>query len=324
MTLKHISLLLTVVVVLLFIVAISYSSPSKKLRIENSANLAPLHLKRIKTLVGKLKKESLEDSLKLMCTDLDAFGDPGYDHGNGDGFDYKFLKMLSNRRSVKLLQDLHVLQDVERHRILSSVFDKMLGEQQRVIYSMIESPSPAKATREYHTRKHGITWAMFATAEMDRTEELARQVDALEKLRQSILVRCELNGITLEPLVDYALNDPFPDDVAVLNTMLHNLLKRGSFPNALAGLKHRYLPLIKFDAPANTFDMYMQPTDKPRLPDCIERADVWKEISIFKWERELSQPANLEAALRGDERPQFNHRKIRLALVRSLLSGISH
>ena len=80
---------------------------------------------------------------------------------------------------------------------------------------------------------------------------------------------------------------------------------------------------MKFDAPANTFDLYMTPTDEPYLPNSMEKVDVWREISVFKWEYELSQPENVEAVLRGNAQPLFNHRKTRLALVRSLLTSLN-
>ena len=310
-------------IVIVSIVSYAYMPPSPPPRIENRANLRPHHLKRIKLLVEKLKKETLADSLNLLTIDLNAFGNPGFKRSAGDKLDVIFLKMLSNRRSIKLLQDLQLLKEEDRIRILSSAFNQMLRDQKKAVYSMIAFPNPAKANVEYYGRKYGITWALFASAEFASTKELGRQLDELELLRREITTEYKLKGGEDKHILNYFVKDPFPDDVAALNAMLHHILRKGSDAKAIAGLNRCYLPLIKYDAPANTFDVYISPTEERRLPSWLEKKDVWREISVFKWEYELSNPENMDAIRNDNAKPSYGHQKKRMEYVRSLLTNLA-
>ncbi len=316
-------LVMSFAIVMVTIISFAYMTPSPPPRIENRANLRPHHLKRIKLLVERLKKETLGDSLKILTFDMDAFGDPGFKRSAGDKLDVVFLTMLSNRRSVKLMQDLQLLKEEDRIKILSSAFNQMLRDQKMVVYSMIAHPNPEKANGRYYATKYGITWALFASAEFANAKELGRQLDELERLRQEITEEYEKKGGKEKYALRYFVTDPFPDDVAVLNAMLHHILKKGNDAKALASLNRCYLPLIKYDAPANTFDVYISPTDEPRLPSWLERKDVWRGISIFKWEYELSGPENIDAIRNDKAKPSYGHQKKRLEYVRSLLSNLT-
>jgi hypothetical protein len=300
------------------LVAFTFNLPSKKPAIENLAGLPPFKLKRIKTLIGVLRKESLDGSLRKMGQDLGGFA-VAY-HARNFEQPSDFVLMLSSRRTSKLLQEYASLSEFERNRVLPSNLESMIFAQEKHVYSLVAGS--AKEDAPYVNRKFGITLLLFAIAEFGSTKDLGKYLDTLAIIQQNVRNKCDVMGVTNRYSVSHLVEDPFPCDLTVLNVMLHHLLKKGSYSSAIAGLKHGMFLIVKFDAPANTFDLDLAPPINAGLPSSIPKQDVLKEIEVFTWDYPLCQPDNLEDTLKGGD-PSFKHQKTRLEYVRSLLLSIS-
>ncbi len=300
------------------VIAFTFITPSKTPRIENLAGLPPFKLKRIKILVEAMKKESLDDSLKKIGQDLG--GDTVSYHRDTGEHPSDFIMMLSGRRTSKVLQECDSLSAIDRNNFLSSNLETMMVAQKKHVYSIIARSAQEDAS--YWNRKFGITFLLFAVSEFGSAKDLRRHLDTLAVIRQNVRERCEVMGVTNRYSVSHLAEDPFPNDLSVLNIMLHHLLKKGRYTSAIVGLKHGTFPVVKFVAPANTFDLDLAPPAKSGLPSCIPKEDVLKEIEVFTWDYPLSEPDNLEDTLKGGD-PSFKHQKTRIEYVRSLLVSIS-
>lgn len=153
-----------------------------------SNNGSPEHRARIDSLISAIQSETLEQSCKRLYESTDQYFYPGYTSGK-KAHQLNLEVMLSNRRSVKVIEELVQLSDEVRDIECEKRFDQLLGVHTSALRAACRHAEDASAPKNEQSLKStqlALCAVMFATAKAASTRLLVSQCDALAALRIEI------------------------------------------------------------------------------------------------------------------------------------------
>lgn len=221
----------------------------------------PVLRARINERIATLKKESLDQSFEQLINDDQQYFWPDY-HVDVLGAQLDLERMLSTRRSPKVLQSLAKLTPIEREakckQLFATAFQAHTNAEYAVLQRRKDPSSPAPKVHIEATRL-ALCAAMFATADFGQRDILSDQFAQLDRFRVGF---SPLLGTSFMDNVvrDWAL----PDNrfqVNVLRLLAERdpsdggkLLRQVVEECAKANMKEKSIPVVGWDAQTTWFE----------------------------------------------------------------------
>ena len=159
-------------------------------------NVNPVHRQRIDEFVSALRGENLGQSISNLVTTNWQYDYPGFHTGRAFA-QVNLEEMLSNRRSVKVLQSIGALPQEQRESACQSLFSvafQIHTNALRMICDQIENPSAPTNHQSLRVTQIAMGTAMLAAADNGLNAVLSAQFDQLDSLRKTMQTRADALG----------------------------------------------------------------------------------------------------------------------------------
>jgi hypothetical protein len=227
---------------------------------------------RVSKLVSVLKRESLDDSFKMLIEDSDQYYFPGY-IGVGKQQESNLETMLSSRRSVKFLQDLAALRGARRLARCEELFSEAFRIHTNTAQEWLresEDPSAPGSRLSMVPTKATLCATMFATADFGYAEAVSRQFGSLDEFQRK--TEEYISARQLPESEANSLRGRLPDHRFQLN-ILHilvarrgegggNILKQVEEECRANGMTTSVVPIVPWNARVTWFDRRIVEEDK--------------------------------------------------------------
>jgi len=252
--------------------------------------LERLHRQRVDDFVAILGQETFQESVSNLLTDRDRYSYPGFvsqikgDQGN-------LLEMLSNRRCLKVIEQLAALPAIEREAQCSQIFDHFLDVHVSAIQVALihaEDPTKPENKQSLWATQLSICAVMFASAKFGSTDELLREKRKLDDSQAAIQHQLLERRTPFSPSFVLAMQRyAVPDHRCLLNLLYMQGQRQGApIPERIGvicrGLVKGHLPITKWDASVTYFDLAHR---MGRVP--IDTAAGGMDVEVYAWPEEI-------------------------------------
>jgi hypothetical protein len=156
----------------------------------------PVHRQRIDDFVRTLRGEQLDQSISNLVTTNWQYDYPGFHTGRAFA-QVNLEQMLSNRRSVKVLQSIDSLPQEQKEAICRSLFAvafQVHTNALRMICDQIENPSAPTNRQSFRVTQIAMGTAMLAAADNGLKAVLSQQFEQLDSLRKTTEMHADALG----------------------------------------------------------------------------------------------------------------------------------
>ena len=277
------------IAVLLAFIATKQKRPQESPRV--SLNVAMVHQHPGKEKAqAVLAREDLTKSVAEVTGDEAQYLTPGYwPVDRTASIDLEM--MLSNRRVIKLMQDIKNLPDdlreVECRRLFAVSFQKHTNACRTVVLHVLNPTSP-KNEQSMLSTKMGLSAALFITAEIGRLDILGEQFKTLDQWCNEI----EPLAYVPHPRAGQTLENAWiaPDFRLQVNVLRLGVLRAGKEDTlskvdlelVSIGMKTNYLSIVPWNAKTTEFEI---------LPDSpLDTSKGLVKYQLYDWDRAYRRP----------------------------------
>jgi hypothetical protein len=181
----------------------------------------PEQRQRIDRIIAELGSETFDESVGLLA-EPSSYYSPGF-QSQKKADQTNIEEALSNRRCVKILNELEMLSESDREARCRQAFDLVFRTHCNAMRAGLrhaEDPSSPKNTQSLRASQLGLCTAMLATARHASTEALKIQFAALDNFEDEIDQRLTKEAKSFSPnVVLVARGYCTPDNRAQLNVL---------------------------------------------------------------------------------------------------------
>lgn len=222
--------------------------------------------------LAALKQEDLSQSIQVIITGgIEQYLIPG-SRSSAYGRPPDLDRMLSNRRVIKVMQDIQALPEDERGQECNRLFSKALLAHTNACRTVImheQNPSSPANRQSMLSSKMGLSAALFITAELGRLDLLGKQLKTLDEWNKEI----EPLAYTPSPNPGHGtlLDDAYiaPDYELQVNVMRLGVLRAGNtellkqvdVELASIGMRTNTLQIVPWNAETTAFEVFPNPLD---------------------------------------------------------------
>jgi len=214
-----------------------------------------------------LRNEDTSKSLENLTGSEEQYLFPGYFGGDIVSAQNDLEVMLSNRRSVKVIQSVASLPETESNATCSALFSKAFDLHTNSFHAAMRHIADPKAPRNEQSlvsTKLAISVALFASAESGNLQLLQEQLNLLSRWHSAMAPLAALPPPGKPPYV-FSLPPALvgPDNRLIVNILRiaawrsqnEVILKRFEAECGKFGMRSHQLPIVAWDATTTAFEI---------------------------------------------------------------------
>ncbi len=268
----------------------------------------PAQRRRIDAIIAELQSETLDQSIRGLL-EYRQYTYPNY-HSPKKAAQVDLEVMFSNRRSVKVLQQLQALPPGARETRCREIFDTFLHVHNKTlekIMNRIEDPGVPKSEYTMRETVTSLCLAMFATAVCASTDAVAEQFVRLDEVQEMVARRLAEKGDAYMEIQKRIMRERCTPDRRCQWNVLRQAAARvsGKGERTLAkidemcqGFSKNEIPVVAWDAHTTWFDV---PRRMERIP--IDTSKGVTSYVVLDWPRNIyldsDQQRELVQRIRG-------------------------